>query len=183
MWKKLMNHKKGFSLVELIVVLVIMAILAALLIPSLTGYIEKSKEKSAVEEARQVTLAAESGYVEWFAKHGDKQPNNGDRPNIGNSILEYTKTDCGITRYSPDTTGSNLLCVLTYAIPAGHWKNNFWDAKEDGRRGGNRATVYVGKGFIWGILYMTKDRQYVVATIITPCADFPETGAFVEKVR
>ena len=42
MFKKLKeNNKKGFTLVELIVVLVILAILAALLIPALTGYIDK----------------------------------------------------------------------------------------------------------------------------------------------
>ena len=37
-----MKNKKGFTLVELIVVLVILAILAALLIPALTGYIDKA---------------------------------------------------------------------------------------------------------------------------------------------
>lgn len=45
MFKKL-KEKKGFTLVELIVVLVILAILAALLIPALTGYIDKAKNKS-----------------------------------------------------------------------------------------------------------------------------------------
>ena len=39
----LQNKKRGFTLVELIVVLVILAILAALLIPALTGYIDKAK--------------------------------------------------------------------------------------------------------------------------------------------
>ena len=38
-----MKHKKnGFTLVELIVVLVILAVLAALLVPALTGYIDKA---------------------------------------------------------------------------------------------------------------------------------------------
>lgn len=37
-------QKGGFTLVELIVVLVILAILAALLVPALTGYIDKAKE-------------------------------------------------------------------------------------------------------------------------------------------
>ena len=40
------KKKRGFTLVELIVVLVILAILAALLVPALTGYIDKAKKKS-----------------------------------------------------------------------------------------------------------------------------------------
>ena len=54
------NKKKGFTLVELIVVLVILAILAALLIPTLTGYINKAKEKSIVAETRQAVMAAQT---------------------------------------------------------------------------------------------------------------------------
>ena len=38
------SAKRGFTLVELIVVLVILAILAALLIPALTGYIDKARK-------------------------------------------------------------------------------------------------------------------------------------------
>lgn len=40
------TRNKGFTLVEIIVVIVIMAILAAILIPSLTRYIDMSREKS-----------------------------------------------------------------------------------------------------------------------------------------
>ena len=54
------SDKKGFTLVELIVVLVILAILAALLIPALTGYIDKAKEKSVTAECRQVVMAAQT---------------------------------------------------------------------------------------------------------------------------
>ena len=61
MFKKMKeNKKKGFTLVELIVVLVILAILAALLIPALTGYIDKAKNKSIVAETRQVVMAAQT---------------------------------------------------------------------------------------------------------------------------
>lgn len=42
---------------ELIVVLTILAILAALLIPALTGYIRKAKEKAIITEATDVWKA------------------------------------------------------------------------------------------------------------------------------
>ena len=68
MLKKLKkNKKKGFTLVELIVVLVILAILAALLIPTLTGYIDKAKEKSIIAETRQTVMAAQTITDEVYA--------------------------------------------------------------------------------------------------------------------
>lgn len=69
MFKKMKeNKKKGFTLVELIVVLVILAILAALLIPALTGYIDKAKKKSVIAETRQAVMAAQTLYDEEYAK-------------------------------------------------------------------------------------------------------------------
>lgn len=62
------NRKKGFTLVELIVVLVILAILAALLVPALTGYIDKAKQKQVVAETRQCVMAVQTMIDETFAK-------------------------------------------------------------------------------------------------------------------
>lgn len=66
----LQNKRKkegGFTLVELIVVLVILAILAALLIPALTGYIDKAKEKNVIAETRQCVMAAQTLADETYA--------------------------------------------------------------------------------------------------------------------
>lgn len=66
-----LKKRGGFTLVELIVVLVILAILAALLIPALTGYIDKSKRDQVVAETRMLheavqTVASEAyGSSEW----------------------------------------------------------------------------------------------------------------------
>lgn len=68
MFKKLKENKKGFTLVELIVVLVILAILAALLVPALTGYIDKAKKKSVIAETRQCVMAAQTLVDEEYAK-------------------------------------------------------------------------------------------------------------------
>ena len=69
------NRKKGFTLVELIVVLVILAILAALLIPALTGYIDKAKEKQVIAETRSCVMAAQTLADE---KYGEDGGNLGD---------------------------------------------------------------------------------------------------------
>ena len=67
MQQKRRSRKGGFTLVELIVVLVILAILAALLIPTLTGYIDRAKEKNVIAETRQCVMAAQTLYDEAYA--------------------------------------------------------------------------------------------------------------------
>ena len=89
MQQKRRSKKGGFTLVELIVVLVILAILAALLIPTLTGYIDKAKEKSVVAETRQVVMAAQTIYDEEYGttKMNDKAPAYGSG--------KFTQTEVG----------------------------------------------------------------------------------------
>lgn len=66
-WEK-KNSQKGFTLVELVVVLVILAILTAIMVPALTGWIEKAKEKQVSLDARSVYLAAQTLASEEYAK-------------------------------------------------------------------------------------------------------------------
>lgn len=87
MFKKLKN-KKGFTLVELIVVLVILAILAALLVPALTGYIDKAKEKSIEAKTRNIVMATQTLIDEQYGKVALSTPlkadvNIGDATSIG----------------------------------------------------------------------------------------------------
>lgn len=60
------RNNKGFTLVEVIVVLVILAILAAIMIPTLIGYIDKANKKAAVAEGRNVLLALQTVASEHY---------------------------------------------------------------------------------------------------------------------
>lgn len=62
------KEKRGFTLVELIVVLVILAILAALLVPALTGYIDKAKRTQVIAETRMLTQALQTEINTLYAK-------------------------------------------------------------------------------------------------------------------
>ncbi|MBP3719341.1 MAG: prepilin-type N-terminal cleavage/methylation domain-containing protein, partial [Eubacterium sp.] len=54
------NFEKGFTLVELIVVLVVMAVLAAAVVPALLGYTDHAKKKKYIETAKQCLDASQA---------------------------------------------------------------------------------------------------------------------------
>ncbi len=64
---KCLYNKNGFTLMEVIIVLVILAILAALLIPSLSGYVDKADESTTLVECRHFVTAAQVVATEWYA--------------------------------------------------------------------------------------------------------------------
>ena len=56
--------KKGFTLIQLIVVIAIIGVLAAILVPAMLGYVKKSKIQAANSAASQMVKAANSALEE-----------------------------------------------------------------------------------------------------------------------
>lgn len=92
MLNKLMNlrKKKGFTLIELIVVLVIMAILAAAAIPTVMGYIENSRKAAYLANVRTVYQAGQSAIAEGLAAGDDITINAAGSANAGDITIGDT---------------------------------------------------------------------------------------------
>lgn len=59
------SNKKGFTIVELVIVIAVIAILSAVLIPTFSNITTKAKDSTAIQEARNV-------YTEYYsAKNGE----------------------------------------------------------------------------------------------------------------
>ena len=84
-------NKNGFTLVELVVVIAIIGVLAAILVPSLIGYVRKSKLKTANANAKTVYSAVAAvdadcetrGYpIDWSESFGRRWNCDVDRPSV-----------------------------------------------------------------------------------------------------
>ena len=62
------NNKKGFTIVELVIVIAVIAILAAVLIPTFTGVTEKAQKSAALQNA-------ENAWKEFQGEYADKMDN------------------------------------------------------------------------------------------------------------
>ena len=61
-----LKNKKGFTLTELIVVIVVIAILAGVMLPALTSYIKRARVSAAEQEAQVIVDAYETWNIEKF---------------------------------------------------------------------------------------------------------------------
>ena len=121
------KNQSGFTLVEMIVVLVIIAILASLMLGALNGYIDKAKEKEVIADCRSVVLAASTVGSEIYSGKSAYRPRTQvqelsgvkQNPDLGSDsgcVVEYD-AQCnviGVACWSGDITAQYLAPNTSY---------------------------------------------------------------------
>lgn len=144
-FKKAKKNNKGFSLVELIVVIAIMAVLVGVLAPTLIGNIEKSRESKdlqnldSIRQAVVTALANEAAYNEVVTSTGTSiaAGGNGSALSVPATYSAFSSEFSSIITTAPQMTSTQGKSgVLTITISS-------TGAVEVGVKGGSAASGYV----------------------------------------
>jgi type IV pilus assembly protein PilA len=118
---RLLGEERGFTLVELLVVLIIMGLLAAIAIAAFTSQQDKANDAEAKTHARSAQTAMESFYVERKTYSGvtradleEQQPALRDAPNL--AIVTATSNEFEVETSSSST---NPVTFKVHRLPTG----------------------------------------------------------------
>lgn len=87
-----MKNKTGFTLIEIIVVLLILSVLSAVAVPSLTGFIGDAKKRTIISECRGCVLAATAIAAERYGMGDAVNDTNCMEPVFIDKVLAYADT-------------------------------------------------------------------------------------------
>ena len=128
-----MNHRKhtrkqsGFTLVELLLVLVILALIAGLVLPGIIGKAESAKVKAASSQISRISMSVESFYLDTGAAPG--------------SLNELVNEPSGVTGWSGPYIKNSILKdpwgrEYQFRSPGEHADFDVWSFGADGQQGG-----------------------------------------------
>lgn len=101
------NNRKGFTIVELVIVIAVIAILAGVLIPTFAGIVEKAKKNAALQEAT-------NAYKVFLSETEDADISSEEDPDAYIKIVDgddtyYFSVENGKIAEVTDVTGINFV--------------------------------------------------------------------------
>lgn len=108
----LKNNKKGFTLIEIIVVVVILAVLMAVAVPSVLKYIDTAQEAPALTEAHAIVTAAQKKVIE---KYSQTRNENVDLDDNDNQWIEEFVDEGGKIQGSISVSNKSVTKLLYLA--------------------------------------------------------------------
>jgi general secretion pathway protein G len=126
--------QRGFTLVELLLVLVILALIAGLILPGIIGQAERAKAKAASSQISRISMSVESFYL--------------DTGNTPSSLDELVNEPSGVSGWNGPYIINSILKdpwgrPYTYKVPGEHGAFDIMSYGADRQQGGegNNADI------------------------------------------
>lgn len=130
------TKKRGFTIVELVIVIAVIAILASVLIPTFTKVVQAAKDSKNLQEAR-------NAYTEAFAEHLTE---TAEERTACTAATKHTDVNGWTVKFTGDTqaeiTNTNDTSAKTYVVDA----NGKFDVKPAENAGGGQDGGGAGSG-------------------------------------
>jgi prepilin-type N-terminal cleavage/methylation domain-containing protein len=116
------SYSKGFSLIELLIVITIMVILIALLVPNIMGYVRKAKKIAAISDAKTMLDGAQTALI-YESRYGafqvDKEVTINNKKIMCAGISNTAMTNAihgGTQTNTNDTNTANAVIEMLAAM-------------------------------------------------------------------
>ncbi len=109
-----LHRKEGFTLIELMIVIAIIGILAAIAIPQFSAYRQRSYNSAAQSDIRNIATAQEAYYVDFSTYSSDPAQLSGTYGYMPTTSVTVNISGVGVSAYT--ITGFHSAGNRTYTL-------------------------------------------------------------------